>query len=220
MRNIGGIGQGNGPFITYHDGFTKPRAVSIAQGGWNGFLPGADRVGIDTHPYLCFDTPNNDGLAYQAMKVRCRSLAPLLRALLTRWDSPVRTGPTTSTRLPARSVSRWEPSGVSPVRRPFASHFLELGLNRTQSTIAASGSTTLGTVNASTERTTFLASLRRLRSTRSEIAMSGTFVASRSRRETALLTRSVAQDWENYTAEMKAGLMLVASAHMDALRVR
>lgn len=128
MRNIGGIGQGNGPFITYHDGFTK-QAESIAQGGWNGFLPGADRVGIDTHPYLCFAAPNNDGLAYQAMKVRCRSLAPLLRALLTRWDSPVRTGPTTSTRLPARSVSRWEPSGVSPVRRPFASHFLELGLN-------------------------------------------------------------------------------------------
>lgn len=34
------------------------------------------------------------------------------------------------------------------------------------------------------------------------------------------LTWSFTQDWENYTAEMKAGLMLVASAHMDALRVR
>lgn len=68
-RAITGVGEGKGPFIAFHDGFTA-QSVSIADGGWNGFLPGADRVSIDAHPYLCFDTPNNDGLAYQASKVR------------------------------------------------------------------------------------------------------------------------------------------------------
>ena len=27
-----------------------------------------DRVALDTHPYLCFSTPNNDGITYQAAK--------------------------------------------------------------------------------------------------------------------------------------------------------
>lgn len=49
VRNAGGIGQGNGPFVSFHDGF-------LGQNNWAGFLPGADRIALDTHPYLCFST--------------------------------------------------------------------------------------------------------------------------------------------------------------------
>lgn len=71
VRGISGIGEGNGPFITFHDGFVA-QATNISQGSWDGFLPGADRMALDQHPYLCFDAsgPNNDGLSYQAAKVR------------------------------------------------------------------------------------------------------------------------------------------------------
>lgn len=57
-----------GPWITFHDGFTGSPARDVAAGGWLGFLPGMDRVALDTHPYLCFSTPNNDGISYQAAK--------------------------------------------------------------------------------------------------------------------------------------------------------
>ncbi|KAM0747725.1 glycoside hydrolase [Meredithblackwellia eburnea MCA 4105] len=67
VRGISGIGEGNGPFIAFHDGFVD-QAVTVAAGGWDGFLTGADRMAIDSHPYLCFSTPSNDGLAYQASK--------------------------------------------------------------------------------------------------------------------------------------------------------
>lgn len=35
--------------ISYHDGFAGPT-------NWAGFLPGADRIALDYHPYLCFGT--------------------------------------------------------------------------------------------------------------------------------------------------------------------
>ncbi|KAF8329749.1 glycoside hydrolase superfamily [Cantharellus anzutake] len=47
IRNITGVGTGKGPFITIHDGF-------LPINGWYGFLSGADRIMLDTHPYLCF----------------------------------------------------------------------------------------------------------------------------------------------------------------------
>lgn len=47
VRTASGIGQGNGPFVSFHDGF-------LGQTNWAGFLPGADRIAMDTHPYLCF----------------------------------------------------------------------------------------------------------------------------------------------------------------------
>lgn len=47
MREITGIGEGKGPFIAIHDGFQN-------LGTWADFLPGADRVSLDTHTYLCF----------------------------------------------------------------------------------------------------------------------------------------------------------------------
>ncbi|GAA5941415.1 glycoside hydrolase family 5 protein [Sporobolomyces koalae] len=65
MRSIGGTGKNNGPFISFHDGFVN-MAQPVANGGWDGFLNGWDRVALDSHRYLCFSTPNNYGLSYQA----------------------------------------------------------------------------------------------------------------------------------------------------------
>lgn len=47
VRNVSGTGAGNGPFISFHDGFT-----GLPE--WAGFLTGADRLALDYHPYVCF----------------------------------------------------------------------------------------------------------------------------------------------------------------------
>jgi len=47
IRNLGGTGAGNGPFISISEGF-----LGLSQ--WAGFLAGADRLAIDAHPYLIF----------------------------------------------------------------------------------------------------------------------------------------------------------------------
>ncbi|GAA6012764.1 hypothetical protein JCM11491_002554 [Sporobolomyces phaffii] len=65
MRGIGGIGKNSGPFLSFHDGFVN-MAQPVANGGWDGFLNGWDRVALDSHRYLCFSEPNNYGLTYQA----------------------------------------------------------------------------------------------------------------------------------------------------------
>ena len=71
VRGIGGIGIGNGPFITFHDGFVVGGlAKTVANGGWDGFLSGADRIAIDQHAYLCFDVPANYSLGYNSALVR------------------------------------------------------------------------------------------------------------------------------------------------------
>lgn len=48
IRGITGYGDGNGPYIGIHDGFS---GVS----SWANFLPGSDRIALDTHPYFAFD---------------------------------------------------------------------------------------------------------------------------------------------------------------------
>ena len=54
IRSITGVGAGNGPFISLHDGF-------LGVGSWAGFLPGSDRVMLDTHPYFAFNgQPNGE----------------------------------------------------------------------------------------------------------------------------------------------------------------
>ena len=45
IRDITGIGEGNGPFLSIHDGF-------IGSTSWYGFLPGADRLALDQHSYI------------------------------------------------------------------------------------------------------------------------------------------------------------------------
>lgn len=52
IRGIGGIGEGKGPYITLHDGFR-------GLGTWAGFMTGADRMVIDTHPYFAFNGQAN-----------------------------------------------------------------------------------------------------------------------------------------------------------------
>lgn len=47
IRDITGIGEGHGPFISIHDGF-------IALTSWADFFPGSDRINLDTHPYFAF----------------------------------------------------------------------------------------------------------------------------------------------------------------------
>ncbi|EGN96212.1 glycoside hydrolase family 5 protein [Serpula lacrymans var. lacrymans S7.3] len=47
VREASGIGEGKGPYVSFHDGF-----LGTAQ--WAGFLPNSDRSAIDTHPYICF----------------------------------------------------------------------------------------------------------------------------------------------------------------------
>jgi aryl-phospho-beta-D-glucosidase BglC (GH1 family) len=52
IRGITGIGEGKGPIISIHDGFASASS-------WYGFLAGADRVALDTHPYFAFAGANN-----------------------------------------------------------------------------------------------------------------------------------------------------------------
>ncbi|KAI0333252.1 glycoside hydrolase [Cubamyces sp. BRFM 1775] len=51
-RGVTGTGAGNGPMLAFHDGFATPA-------GWANFLPGADRIALDTHPYFAFNGKAN-----------------------------------------------------------------------------------------------------------------------------------------------------------------
>ncbi|TFY76332.1 hypothetical protein EWM64_g7678, partial [Hericium alpestre] len=56
IRGITGLGADHGPYITVHDGF-------IGVSKWANFLPGSDRIILDTHPYFAFDgQPNTQPL--------------------------------------------------------------------------------------------------------------------------------------------------------------
>ncbi|KAF8321309.1 glycoside hydrolase family 5 protein [Clavulina sp. PMI_390] len=54
IRNITGIGEGNGAWLVIHDGFNS-------DSNYTGYLAGADRVALDTHPYLCFQALVDEG---------------------------------------------------------------------------------------------------------------------------------------------------------------
>lgn len=69
---IGGVGEGHGPFMIIHDGFDGPQA---GRRGWDGYLKGADRLGLDTHSYLCFGPQNIDSMGYNSMKPCLKSAA-------------------------------------------------------------------------------------------------------------------------------------------------
>lgn len=57
MRTITGIGPNKGPFISVHDGFIGPQH-------WKNFLPGSDRICMDSHPYIAFNQqPNLEPIA-------------------------------------------------------------------------------------------------------------------------------------------------------------
>ncbi|KAI0934247.1 hypothetical protein AcV5_006153 [Taiwanofungus camphoratus] len=48
VREASGIGEGNGPYVVYHDGF-------FGLDNWAGFLANADRTALDIHQYVCFE---------------------------------------------------------------------------------------------------------------------------------------------------------------------
>lgn len=56
IRAITGFGEGKGPMVSVHDGF-----IGISQ--WYDFLPGADRLALDQHPYLCFQDQNTQPIS-------------------------------------------------------------------------------------------------------------------------------------------------------------
>jgi len=58
VRNVGGIGEGKGPWISISDGF-----FPISR--WAGFMQGADRVTLDNHPYRAFGVPRSGSMASQ-----------------------------------------------------------------------------------------------------------------------------------------------------------
>jgi aryl-phospho-beta-D-glucosidase BglC (GH1 family) len=70
VRGASGIGQGNGPFISYHEGF-----MGLTK--WAGFLPNSDRVALDIHPYLCFGTPSAATMDTYA-NTPCTAWGPLM----------------------------------------------------------------------------------------------------------------------------------------------
>ncbi|GLB35077.1 putative glycoside hydrolase family 5 protein [Lyophyllum shimeji] len=47
IRKAGGTGENNGPYVSIHDGFF-PRKQ------WADVFPNADRLALDSHPYICF----------------------------------------------------------------------------------------------------------------------------------------------------------------------
>ncbi|GAA95847.1 glycoside hydrolase family 5 protein [Mixia osmundae IAM 14324] len=72
VRSITGTGEGSGPLLVMHDAF-------VASSDWVGFLSGADRLGLDRHPYLAFSNLQNNPLQYEAT-VPCQQWAAGLTA--------------------------------------------------------------------------------------------------------------------------------------------
>ncbi|KAH9951963.1 glycoside hydrolase superfamily [Amylocystis lapponica] len=67
VREASGIGEGKGPFVSFHEGF-------FTLAGWAGFLPGADRTALDVHPYVCFEGQSAEGYSTQ-LNVPCQTWA-------------------------------------------------------------------------------------------------------------------------------------------------
>ncbi|KAJ8092006.1 hypothetical protein PM082_024242 [Marasmius tenuissimus] len=62
VREASGIGKG--PWVSIHDGM-------LGKDEWIGWLPGADRVTLDAHPYMAFGGQDSDGWAVKT-KVPCQ----------------------------------------------------------------------------------------------------------------------------------------------------
>jgi len=59
IRNAGGVGKG--PWVSFHDGF-------FTRKDWANFLPSADRIALDSHPYLCFNGQSSAPMSSYASK--------------------------------------------------------------------------------------------------------------------------------------------------------
>ncbi|KAG8978783.1 hypothetical protein FRB93_010872 [Tulasnella sp. JGI-2019a] len=76
LRNITGYGEGHGPYLGIHDGF-------LALSTWNTFLPGWDRLALDTHKYTVFTNVDPTPLAQQ-LKKPCTAWS---KAINASWSS-------------------------------------------------------------------------------------------------------------------------------------
>jgi glucan 1,3-beta-glucosidase len=61
--------------ISFHEGF-----VGTAE--WANFLPGADRIALDVHPYICFGTQSSASMSSQAA-APCTSWAGMMNDSMT-----------------------------------------------------------------------------------------------------------------------------------------
>lgn len=59
VRTASGVGEGNGPFISFHEGF-------MGLNNWAGYFPQSDRTSLDIHPYVCFSGQSADGYDVRA----------------------------------------------------------------------------------------------------------------------------------------------------------
>ncbi|CAL1705012.1 unnamed protein product [Somion occarium] len=59
VRAASGIGEGNGPMISFHEGFT-------GLSKWSGTFVNSDRTSLDVHPYLCFSNQSPDPYSARA----------------------------------------------------------------------------------------------------------------------------------------------------------
>ncbi|QRV89868.1 Cellulase (glycosyl hydrolase family 5 protein) [Ceratobasidium sp. AG-Ba] len=73
MRNI--TGYGKGPFISIHDGFQPLEE-------WVNFLPGSDRIALDSHPYFAFASPLDSSPLAQQTKRPCARWAARFNSTL------------------------------------------------------------------------------------------------------------------------------------------
>lgn len=52
-------GNGTGPWVNFHDGF-------MSRSSWGGFLPNADRITLDSHPYIAFGGQSDSAMSTYA----------------------------------------------------------------------------------------------------------------------------------------------------------
>ncbi|KAG2009548.1 exo-beta-1,3-glucanase [Coprinopsis cinerea AmutBmut pab1-1] len=70
IRRAGGIGEGNGPWVSLHDGF-------FGRDRWSGVFPNADRLALDVHPYLGFGSQSSAPMSSYA-DTPCRAWGRLV----------------------------------------------------------------------------------------------------------------------------------------------
>jgi glucan 1,3-beta-glucosidase len=64
VKSVCGTGEGHGPYVSMHHGFESASA-------WVGLYPNADRVALDLHPYLAFNTTPYNGLPGERVTLPC-----------------------------------------------------------------------------------------------------------------------------------------------------
>ena len=75
IRSVTGLGEGNGPVISFHEGFQ-------GLGHYSGFMENADRISLDYHPYICFGTQSASPMSSYANRP-CNDWGETMNSSLT-----------------------------------------------------------------------------------------------------------------------------------------